>query len=301
MNVSLRQLRVFLAVAAQGSFTAAARELGMSQSAASLNLRLLEEALGLRLFDRTTRQARLTEIGAALAASASRLLEGLDATLREARDTGAQKRGTVRFAAVPTAAQRLLPAAIAACAQRHPAITLRPADCAATEVVRRVAIGEAEFGLCSAPMPLEGLLAESLGEDPFVLLCPRGHPLAARRRVPWAALGGEALVMLDNSSGSRNVIESALAASGAVARVVLELTQPASVAAMVAAGLGLAALPELALPFPAHPGLVARPLTPSASRSMVLVRRADRSLSPAAAAFQAVIRETAAKVLRPRS
>ncbi len=192
---------------------------------------------------------------------------------------------------MPTAAQRLMPPAITECAARHPQVRIRLHDGAATEVVRRVASGEAELGLCSLPMPIQELLAEPLFDDAFVLVMRRDHPLARRRQVGWRDLAGEPLVMLDNSSGSRRVVEQALEQAGAEARVVLELVQPASVAAMVAAGIGLAAMPRLAAPLPYDPVLVARPLVePGATRRIVLLRRPDRSLSPAADAVRHVLR-----------
>ena len=100
MNVALRQLRAFLAVARHGSFSRAANEVRLSQSAVSLSVRQLERELGLKLLDRTTRQVQLTSVGATLVASGSRLVDELDATLRELRDIGVQHRGHVMMACV---------------------------------------------------------------------------------------------------------------------------------------------------------------------------------------------------------
>src|SRR5579872_2934278 len=120
MNISLRQLRVLMVVARHRSFTEAAKAIGLSQSAVSLNIRQVEQQLGLRLFDRTTRRVQLTEIGAAVFSSSARLIDELDTVLREARDIGAQRRGTAVVAAVPSVVNRLIPGCIAACATEHP-------------------------------------------------------------------------------------------------------------------------------------------------------------------------------------
>jgi DNA-binding transcriptional LysR family regulator len=109
LNVTLRQLRVFIAVARLRSFSRAGNEVGLTQSAVSRCVRELEGEIGLKLVDRTTREVQLTDVGANLVGSVSRLLTDLDAALREIRDLGEQRRGRVIVAASPTVACRLMP------------------------------------------------------------------------------------------------------------------------------------------------------------------------------------------------
>ena len=142
MNVALRQLRAFLAVARHGSFSRAALEVGLSQSAVSLSVRQLEAELGLKLLDRTTRQVQLTAVGATLVASGSRLVDELDVTLMELRDIGVQHRGRVKMACVPAVARSLMPGCVAYCSEKWPNISFGIDDCAATEVVRKASRGE---------------------------------------------------------------------------------------------------------------------------------------------------------------
>src|SRR4051812_28980297 len=144
MNVALRQLRAFLAVARHGSFSRAANEVRLSQSAISLSVRQLERELGLKLLDRTTRQVQLTSVGATLVASGSRLVDELDATLRELRDIGVQHRGHVMMACVPAVARSLMPGCVEYCLNKWPSVSLSIDDSAAAEVVRKVARGEVE-------------------------------------------------------------------------------------------------------------------------------------------------------------
>jgi DNA-binding transcriptional LysR family regulator len=285
MNVGLRQLRAFLAVARRGSFTRAAEDVGLSQSAVSLSVRQLENELGLKLLDRTTRQVQLTTIGSTLVATGSRLIDELDATLRELRDIGEQHRGRVVMACVPAVARSLMPKCVVYCASKWPSISLSIDDSAASEVIRKVARGEAEFGIASGEIVSTELLVQPLMDDPFRLVCRRDDALAAKDSVRWTQLTGRRLVMLDNTSGSRQVIEAALSSTGTQVEVFLELAQPSSVLGMVETGVGIAIVPQLAAPRSDDTVLATlRLVRPAVNRTILLLRRRDRSLSPAASA-----------------
>jgi DNA-binding transcriptional LysR family regulator len=290
MNIGLRQLRAFLAVARRGSFTRAAEDVGLSQSAVSLSVRQLENELGLKLLDRTTRQVQLTTIGSTLVATGSRLIDELDATLRELRDIGEQHRGRVVMACVPAVARSLMPKCVVYCATKWPSISLSIDDSAASEVIRKVARGEAEFGIASGEIASAELLVQPLMDDPFRLVCRRDDPLAAKDSVRWTQLTGRRLVMLDNTSGSRQVIEAALASTGTQVEVFLELAQPSSVLGMVETGVGIAIVPQLAAPRCDDTVLATlRLVRPAVNRTILLLRRRDRSLSPAASAVWAAL------------
>src|ERR1700722_18256546 len=290
MNVGLRQLRAFLAVARRGSFTRAAEDVALSQSAVSLSVRQLEDELGLKLLDRTTRQVQLTAIGSTLVATGSRLIDELDATLRELRDIGEQHRGRVVMACVPAVARSLMPKCVVYCATKWPSISLSIDDSAASEVIRKVARGEVEFGIASGEIASAGLLVQPLMDDPFRLVCRRDDPLAAKHSLRWTQLIGRRLVMLDNTSGSRQVIEAALSSTGTQVEVFLELAQPSSVLGMVESGVGIAIVPQLAAPRSDDAVLATlRLVRPAVNRTILLLRRRDRSLSPAASAVWAAL------------
>jgi DNA-binding transcriptional LysR family regulator len=285
MNVTIGQLRGFLAVAKRGSFSRAADDIGLSQSAVSTSVRQLEAELGLKLFDRTTRHVELTNVGATLVATSSRLIEELDATLKELRDIGEQRRGRVVMACVPAVARSLMPQCVAYCATKWPDVSLRIDDIAATEVAGKVGRGEVEFGVLSGEISNTELHIEPLMEDPFRLICRRDDPIGRTGRVAWARLSGRRLVMLSNTSGSRQLIEATLKQTATNAEVFLELAQPGSVLGMVEAGIGLAVVPQLAAPRRDDTLLETCRLTkPEVSRTILLLRRRDRSLSPAATA-----------------
>lgn len=291
MNVTLRQLRVFIEVARLQSFSRAGDEIGLTQSAVSRCVRELEGEIGLKLIDRTTRDVQLTDVGGNLVSSVSRLLSDLDDALREIREIGEQRRGRVVVAASPTVACRLMPRVVAACGRQFPYITLGLRDDVQTDVVRKVKSGEVDFGVIIGPFSADDLLSESLMTDSFCVVARDDHPLAAQERVAWTQLEGQRLVMLDYASGSRPIIDAVMQEYGVNATVVQELGHSATVFGLVEAGVGLSVLPWLALPLPAGASLVARPLVPRAQRTVELVRRRDRSLSPAAEAVWGLIRQ----------
>ncbi|TDN70609.1 LysR family transcriptional regulator [Paraburkholderia sp. BL10I2N1] len=295
MNVTLRQLRVFIEVARLQSFSRAGDEIGLTQSAVSRCVRELESEIGLKLIDRTTRDVQLTDVGSNLIASVSRLLTDLDDALREIREMGEQRRGRVVVAASPTVACRLMPQVIAGCGTQFPFITLGLRDDVQSDVVRKVKSGEVDFGVIIGPFSADDLASESLMTDSFCLVARSDHPLAAQQQVAWTDLEGQRLVMLDYASGSRPIIDVVMAQHDVKATVVQELGHPATVFGLVEAGIGVSVLPWLALPVPADSSLVARPLVPRAERTVELVRRRDRSLSPAAEAVWGVIRQLPAR------
>lgn len=285
MNVALRQLRAFLAVARRGSFSRAAEDIGSSQSALSLSVRQLESELGVKLLDRTTRQVSLTAVGVSLVASGSRLIDELDATLQELKDIGQQRRGRVVIACVPSVARGLMPRCVEYCSQKWPNVSLSINDIAANEVVRRTSLGEVEFGLASGAINAADLDIHSLMEDPFRLVCRRDDPWVRKRSIPWSQLSERPLLMLNNTSGSQQLIEATLAKADTRVNVFLELAQPSSILAMVEAKLGVAVVPQLAAPRPDDPVLTTCRLNkPDVNRTILLFRRRDRSLSPAATA-----------------
>jgi DNA-binding transcriptional LysR family regulator len=280
MNISLRQLRAFLAVAQLRHFRRAAESLHLTQPAISRQISDLESELDVRLFDRNTREVVPTEAGRYLQVALERVLEELEGVLAHVHSEGERRHGKVRVAAVPTLSAGLMPACIAACARDYPELTVQLHDQSQVAVLDSVRSGEVDFGVAIEPAESEAFECETILHDPFVLVCRRTHPLARLDSVPWKKLQGESLILLDHTSGSRRLIDQQLARLQLAAHVVQQTGHTHTAFRMVEAGLGMTVTPRLSLPITDR--LVARPLTPTLSRAITLVRRRHRSLSPVA-------------------
>ncbi|HBI6860579.1 MULTISPECIES: LysR family transcriptional regulator [Enterobacter] len=301
MNYSLRQLRVFVTVAQARSFSRAGEMIGLSQSAVSHSVKELETQTGVKLLDRTTREVVLTEAGQQLAARLERLLDELNSTLRDVGRLGQQLSGTVRVAASQTISAHLIPQCIAEGNLRYPDIDFVLHDRPQQWVLESIRQGEVDFGIVIDPGPVSDLVSEVVLSEPFLLLCRDDDPLALLPQVGWQSLQGANLVLQDYASGSRPLIDAALAAQGVQATIVQEIGHPATLFPMVEAGIGISVLPALALPLPQGSRLVVKRFTPAIERQLMLVRRKNRSLSGAAQAIWEVVRIQSQKLTQART
>ncbi len=300
MNYTLRQLRVFVAVAQQGSFSQAGQQIGLSQSAVSHSIKELEGEMGIRLLDRTTREVLLTEAGVQLSSRLERLLEELNTTLLDVRTYGQQRSGTVRVAASQTIAAHLMPQCLAASSEHFPDIKVMLRDRPQQWVLQSIRNAEVDFGIVVGPLPEEDFETEAILDEPFLLLCRKDDPLAAQQTIHWQMLNQRQLVLQDYASGSRVLIDEALRVQQVQAEIVQEIGHPATLYPMVEAGIGISILPALALPLPEGRPLLVRRMVPEINRTIVLVRRKNRSLTPAAEAIWQEVRQQALLLTQQR-
>ncbi|MCE4557483.1 LysR family transcriptional regulator [Roseateles cellulosilyticus] len=293
--ITLRQLRVLLAVARHGGFGRAGDDIGLSQPAVSQAVRSLEAELGVKLLDRTTREVVLTAAGQSLVAPLQRALDELDGVLDDARGQAAAARGVVDIASAPTISGGLMPQVLAAARERHPAIQVRLRDQVQQLAIEGVRSGAVDFAvLVGMEDDAPDLEQQPLFDERFVLVCPAAHALARRRLVRMADAAGWPLVLLDHSSGSRPLIDRAFARAGVALQAAIDVGHAATAFRMVQAGLGVSVLPALSLPLPDTAGLCAVPMEPALSRQVVLARRRQRSLAPAAQTLWTLVAELAA-------
>jgi DNA-binding transcriptional LysR family regulator len=286
MNVSLQQLKVFVAVARERSFTRAAREFDLTQSAVSRCVRELEDAVELKLFDRTTRQVQLTNAGASLERRIGRLLDEIELTLLEERAAYDGHTGVVVLASNPVLSSSWVAQALARCASAFPELVVSVRDQPQSGVLASVEQGEVDFGVISLAEPFESELlhAQMIFTTTLHAVIPPAHPLARHDSVTWRALHEWALITLNADTGVRAALELAFNTNELKRRPLQELGHVAAVSRMVELGLGVGVLPADAY-WPA-PGvaLVSRPLVPEISVTTLLVHRRNRSLRPNAAA-----------------
>lgn len=301
MNYSLRQLRVFVTVAQARSFSRAGEIIGLSQSAVSHSVKELETQTGVKLLDRTTREVVLTEAGQQLAMRLERLLDELNSTLRDVGRLGQQLSGTVRVAASQTISAHLIPQCIAESNHRYPDIDFVLHDRPQQWVLESIRQGDVDFGIVIDPGAVSDLECEVVLSEPFLLLCRDDDPLASLPQVAWQALQEANLVLQDYASGSRPLIDAALAAQGVKATIVQEIGHPATLFPMVEAGIGISVLPALALPLPQGSRLTVKRFVTCVERQLMLVRRKNRSLSGAAHACWDVVRMQAERLMEART
>ncbi|WNN43230.1 LysR family transcriptional regulator [Winslowiella toletana] len=300
MNYSIRQLRVFVAVAQHGSFSQAGLHIGLSQSAVSHSIKELEAEMGIRLLDRTTREVMLTEAGQQLATRLERLLEELNTTLLDVRSYGQQRSGTVRVAASQTISAQLMPQTLAASQQTFPDIKIMLRDRPQQWVLQSVRNAEVDFGIVVGPLQSPDFACEPILDEPFLLLCRRDDTLASPPQISWSLLNGRTMVLQDYASGSRWLIDEALREQQVQAEIVQEIGHPATLYPMVEAGIGISILPALALPLPEGRPLMVRRIFPEINRTLMLIRRKNRSLSPAAEAIWQEVRQQAILLTQQR-
>lgn len=291
MNISSRQIDAFLALAAQRSFTRAAAQCHLSQPAFSALIRALEDGLGLRLFDRSTRHVDLTAEGENFLEAARRIRAEVDNALATMRDAASLRRGRVAVALLPSLAAGWLPGVLADYRAAHPGVELDIADVLSEPCIERVATGKADFALAAIRADTPELQAEPFCSDSFHLVCRADHPLARRRKaMPLQAqdLAEWPFVHLARTSSVRQYLEAALHPQAM--NTLMEVEQLATVMGMVRAGLGISVVPTLTLFHFHQPGLITRALAlPGLTRRIYLVRRRDRSLSVAAQALYALV------------
>ncbi|VUZ24398.1 HTH-type transcriptional regulator CynR [uncultured Comamonas sp.] len=286
MNVTLRQLHAFIAVAQTGSFTLAAERLFVTQSALSGLIRELESSLGLRLFDRSTRRLRLSVMGQELYPQIEKILHDLEGVVSEAGNLKALQRGKVRIAVPQLLACTLLPEVMSGFKARHPGVQLRMVDCAVESVMARVFSGEVDIGIGPERETNSDIEAAELFTLPFMVVLPPGHPLAAQEQVVWQDLSAQPLVTLQGQFTELLVSDAGDAARDLQQDSFMQVTFMTSALALVRAGLGITLCLPYARLLVEQNGLVMRPLVaPVVRRSFWTFTRKGRALSPAAQAF----------------
>lgn len=254
-----RQLEYLVAVADERSFTRAAERVFAAQSTVSAGIQSLERELGAALFERDAHGVRPTEVGEAVIAEARAALEAVERMRDLAGDQG-PLRGTVRVGIFTNLQSVDLPGIMGEFHRRHPDVDLRlgPSPGGSTGLVEDVRQGRLDIAFHGLPETVPDLLTRHLVDSPFLAVLPEGHPLARSRSVALADLAEEAWVDSRAGFGNRVTLDRAFAALGLTRRVPTELADLGEIPRFVAAGLGVAALPQLTI-IPAE-GAVTRPL-----------------------------------------
>jgi DNA-binding transcriptional LysR family regulator len=290
MKVDSRGLEAFIGIAEHGSFGRAAGALHLTQTGLTRRLQNLESSLGVRLVERTTRSLSLTPVGRDFLPQARRLLTELASALAEIRESGKAARGEITLACVPTVGVQYLPRVIQQYSARHPGNRIRILDHASFRVAEAVLRREAEFGITLQGAHDPALESIPLLKDRFVLVCRRDHPLARKPRLAWRELQAQTLIYSGMESGNRQLLDGALGTRGLQLKASYEVQRSSTAVGLVAEGVGVAVVPELAMQKGAYPELRVIPLVdPVVSRDLVLLTRRGAWLTPPAQALYDLI------------
>lgn len=269
-------------MAEEGSFNRAADILARSQPAVTLAIKQLEEFIGLKLLERTSRRVVPTTEGEDFFPVAKRLVRNFDTAIRDLRATAERRSGHVSLAVLPSIANNLLPNIIKRFNTDFPGISVDLHDDNSQGVQRRVERNEVDFGLGSLWRPSEQLSFTKIMRDTFTLVCHRDHPLGeATTPLPWSALA--------DTSFLHTGISGDLPIKAYFPEPKLQFPNITTLLAMLRANLGVTALPTLAI---ANIGeeLTSRALVdPVATRDIYLITRRDDSLSLAAEAMLGIL------------
>jgi len=292
INFDLNDLQAFRAVVEKGSFRAAAEAIRISQPALSRRIEKLESALGVKLFERTTRRVSLTMVGRAFLPQVERMLDDLDIALMGISNVASTRMGDVTIACVPSTAYYFMPHVISEFHKLYPKIRLRVFDASAGEVCAAVESGEADFGVSFSGSLADGVEFELLLQERYVLACRREHPLADRASVTWAEAYEHNYITVDKTSGNRFLLDQALRGVRVKKPSICETHHVTTMIGLVEAGLGVAMVPSIAMPGGKHPILTSVPLVePEVVRNVGLIKRRGRTLTPAALELERLTRE----------
>ncbi|MGW2177360.1 LysR family transcriptional regulator [Streptomyces sp. NPDC001732] len=284
--IEARHLRVLRAVAATGSFSAAARELGCTQPAVSQQMKALEASVGTTLLIRTGREMRLTQAGEALVRHASGILAGLTAAEEEVAAIAGLRAGRVRLVSFPSGSSTLVPGALAALRAAHPGTRVSLVEAEPPRSVEMLREGDCDialafrYGSCGAEW--EDLVVRPLLTDRLIGLVPEGHRLAGPAAVGIAELADESWIA--GCPRCRRQLVEVCEESGFTPRIDFATDDYPAVVGLVGAGLGVAVLPELAIESVRPKGVRTVTVEPAVEREIVALTLPDLAQVPAVAA-----------------
>jgi DNA-binding transcriptional LysR family regulator len=293
---TLGQLRAFSAAYRLRKLSAAADSLNITQSAVSVSIKQLEEGLGVRLFDRTTRSLHITPAAQDAIVLADRILRDVEALRNKQLELVDLHRGRISIAVTPTLAENLLPKVIQTFCQQHPGVKVVIEDCAPDQFLPRILSQQVDFGI-GTPENQAGtdIEKETLVRDQLSAIVPKTHPLAQRKAIHWRDLEGHPISTMRHGYGVRHMIETTAAKEGVKLQVANEVAFLSTALWMASCNMGVAVMPAAYVKFARDPELVALPLnSPKVTRDISIVTPAGRSLSHAARVFLEVLKAASA-------
>jgi LysR family hydrogen peroxide-inducible transcriptional activator len=296
--MELHQLRYFVAVADEGSFSRAAAKVRVAQPSLSQQIRKLEAEIGQPLFDRLPRSVVLTEAGRCLLEYARQILASIGDARRCVDELKGKIAGDVAVGAIPTIAPYVLPELVVTFQNHYPDVTLHIVEDVTAGITRRIEAGELDVALASTCQQSPALRVELLGNEPLLALVPEGHPLAKQTVVNVDDLKSQRFLLLHEMHCLSQQVHHLLESRRLHPQVALAGSQLSTIANMVAAEIGVSIVPQMMVKHHATPGCVSLPFAPPVpERELNVLYNPLRFQSKAAAAF----RQEATAALSPQN
>jgi len=298
-NVTLRQMRVFAAVARYRSFTRAARELHLTQPAISQQVKLLEAEIGLPLLEHIGRRIHLTAAGDELLRYAAQVTD----LLREAGESLAAmrglKRGVLKLGAVSTA-KYFAPTLLSEFAPAYPEVTIKFVVGNREEIIQQLASNEIDMVIMGRPPRELVTVAEPFAKHPLVIVASPDHPLASKRRIPLQRLGAENFIIREEGSGTRASMEHVFAKKGVTIRASMEVGSNETIKQAVMAGMGISfiSIHTVGLELAAGKLVILNVAGLPLIRDWFVIHLRDKRLSPIATAFRSFLLEHGSAIIR---
>src|SRR6478672_2532272 len=287
LPMEIHQLRYFVAVAEEGSFSNAAEREHISQPSLSQQIQKLEEELNQQLFDRLPREVVLTEAGRTLLGYARQILSGIAEARQAVTALEHEVAGKLSVGAIPSIALYVLPRLIGSFQRSYPKVTFELFEDTTDKLAQRLEDGTLDVVLATSGDNAPTLSHYSLGREPLLMLLPQKQRLARRKTIKWSELASEKFLLLHEIHSLSIQVRQLLAENNLKPEVVLQGAQLVTIARMVAAGLGVTVIPQMMAETEFIKGCVAVPFArPAPTRELTLLRNPLRFESRAAAAFR---------------
>src|SRR5437773_8259543 len=295
--MEIHQLRYFVAVADEGSFSRAAAKVRVAQPSLSQQIRKLEAEIGQPLFDRLPRSVVLTEAGRCLLDYARQILASIGDARRCVDELKGKVAGDVAVGAIPTIAPYVLPELVVTFQKHYPDVTLHVVEDVTAVITRRIEAGELDVAVASTCQRSPTLRVQLLGSETLLALVPEGHALAKQTMVTLDDLKSQRFLLLHEMHCLSQQVNHLLESRRLRPEIALAGSQLTTIANMVAAEIGISIVPQMMVKHQAIPGCVSLPFaSPVPERELNLLYNPLRFQSKAAAAFR---QETAAAFSSP--
>jgi len=290
--MELRQLQYAVQIAKERNFSRAAEKLHIAQPSLSQQLSKLEKEIGVLLFQRNTNSVEVTHAGAAFVDKAQQILGMVDGLKQEMEDISQMKKGRLIVGSMPITGATVMPLILPAFRSMYPQIEVTLVEETSANLELLTASGETDISLLMLPLKHESLVSETIYEEEIVLSVPPNHPLSARRSgtIEIGELANEPFIALKKGQGLRKLTHELCSEAGFTPNIVFESSVMETVQSLVAAGMGIAFVPEMiSRRISGDLSVVNLRLSAKPTRSLVIAYRKGRYLSKAAEAFKTTV------------